>query len=141
MTSTQSTLGPDVDPIKVVSKDQFDAAVVAVYQNCERIETPAEDVQILENLLGLSPGTLGVSAVGFPKGKEACRHCGRAFSFLDIAETGLQAHSKEFLVGVLTGKYGYIVNPSPKSFNCHKCGKECLDPGGHDIVKYVCNGT
>ncbi|KAF7362707.1 hypothetical protein MVEN_00620000 [Mycena venus] len=115
-----------IDTTKVVSKDQFDAAVAAAFQKTSgRIETPAEDIQILAKLLGVSPGTLGGTAVGFPKGEEACRHCGRAFSFLDVAETGLRAHSKEFLVDVMTGKYGYIVNPASQPFNCHKCGKKC----------------
>ncbi|KAJ7469145.1 hypothetical protein FB451DRAFT_1368739 [Mycena latifolia] len=99
-----------IDPTKVVSKAQFDAKVTAAYQNTARIETPAEDIQILANLLGVSPGALAGSGAGFRKGGEACGHCGRAFSILDIVETGLQAHSKEFLVDVITGKYGYIAN-------------------------------
>ncbi|KAJ7508299.1 hypothetical protein B0H11DRAFT_2184805 [Mycena galericulata] len=119
-----------IDPTKVVTKAQFDAAVVTAFQiTSGRVETPAEDIQILVKLLGVSEETLGGIVAGFPKGEEVCRHCGRAFSFLDIAETGLQTHSKDFLVDVMTGKYGYIVNPASQAFNCHTCGKKCDGPG------------
>ncbi|KAJ7469192.1 hypothetical protein FB451DRAFT_1177182 [Mycena latifolia] len=129
-----------IDPTKVVSKAEFDAKVAAAYQNTPRIETPAEDIQILANLLGVSPGTLAGSGAGFRKGGEACGHCGRAFSVLDIVETGLEAHSKEFVVDVITGKYGYIANTGAKPFNCHKCGTKCDDdePPPYSILRYLC---
>ncbi|KAJ7469137.1 hypothetical protein FB451DRAFT_1368734 [Mycena latifolia] len=117
-----TTSSYSIDPTKVVSKAEFDAKVAAAYQNTPRVETPAEDVQILANLLGLSPETLAGSGAGFRKGGEACGHCGRAFSILDIVETGLQAHSKEFLVNVITGKYG----------------TKSLPPTRYDVVLYVC---
>ncbi|KAJ7486628.1 hypothetical protein FB451DRAFT_771906 [Mycena latifolia] len=81
-----------------------------------RVETPAEDVQIMATLLGVSPGTLGESAVAFPKGGGTCSNCSCAFTFIDITETGLKAHSKELLVDVMTGKHGYIVNPGTQPF-------------------------
>ncbi|KAJ7485354.1 hypothetical protein FB451DRAFT_1168628 [Mycena latifolia] len=113
-----------IDVTKVVSKEQFDAKVAAFNfeDTAGRVETPAEEVQNLANLLGLSPGTVGGTAAAFAKGGETCGHCGRAFTFLDIAETGLKAHSKEFLVDVMTGKHGYIVNSGTQPFNCHNCG-------------------
>ncbi|KAJ7277333.1 hypothetical protein C8J57DRAFT_1223082 [Mycena rebaudengoi] len=94
---------------KAVSKAEFDAKLAVVFDNTTGcVETPADDVQIMANLLGVQPGILGGTRLQFPNGGEACGHCGRAFSFLDIVETGLQAHSKEFLVDVMTGKHGYI---------------------------------
>lgn len=135
-----TSTSPSIDPSKIVTKDEFDAKLAAAYQDVARIETPAEDVQILANLLGLSPGTLDKSGAGFKKGGEACGHCGRAFSVLDIAATGLQAHSKQFLVDVVTGKYGYVVNPVAQhaQFACYKCGKKPI-VGGHkyDVIEYV----
>ncbi|KAJ7323199.1 hypothetical protein DFH08DRAFT_817778 [Mycena albidolilacea] len=128
-----------IDARKVFTKEQFDAKVAAIFQNTAgHVETPAEDVQILANLLGVSPETLGGTAAGFAKGGEACSHCGRALSFLDIAETGLQAHSKEFLVDVITGKHGYIVNSGHQPFNCHECGsKPPQKPVAYATGKYV----
>ncbi|KAJ7485349.1 hypothetical protein FB451DRAFT_54098 [Mycena latifolia] len=132
-----------IDATKVVSKEEFDAKVAALnFQNTAgRVETPVEEVQILANLLGVSPGTLGETVAAFSKGGEACDQCGRAFSFLDIAETGLKAHSKEFLVDVMTGKHGYIVNSGAQPFNCHNCGTKS---GGKEdyfyfLMFYLCN--
>ncbi|KAJ7474998.1 hypothetical protein FB451DRAFT_278803 [Mycena latifolia] len=112
-----------IDATKVVSKDQFEAQVAAAFQQMPRVDTPADEVQTLADLLGVSPGTLGgETAVGFPKGGEVCSNCGRAFSFLDVAETALKVHSKEFLVDAITGKHGYIVNSDAQPFNCRSCG-------------------
>ncbi|KAJ7729857.1 hypothetical protein DFH07DRAFT_781827 [Mycena maculata] len=124
---------------KTVSKDEFDGKLAAAYQKTTRVETPAEDVQILANLLNVSPETLSGTGAGFKKGGETCGHCGRTFSLLDIAATGLQVHGNQFLVDVATGKYGYIVNTAAQPFNCHKCGTEprILEPN-YDIVFYVC---
>ncbi|KAF7342957.1 hypothetical protein MVEN_01725700 [Mycena venus] len=124
---------------KVVSKDEFDTKVAAAYQNIARVEAPAEDVQILANLLAVAPATLEGTGAAFKKGGEACSHCGRAFSILDIAATGLEAHSKQFLVDVVMGKYGYIVNTAAPEFNCYKCGTKCdTPPSRYDLPLYVC---
>ncbi|KAJ6465824.1 hypothetical protein C8R45DRAFT_1079798 [Mycena sanguinolenta] len=122
---------------KVVSKDQFDARVAADFAKVERIETSAEETKILAGLLGVSADTVGPTAVGFPKGDETCTNCARAFTFLDVAETGLKvAHSKEFMVGAITGKHGYLVNTGSQPFSCHKCGTENRRGG----YCYVCPG-
>ncbi|KAJ7745831.1 hypothetical protein DFH07DRAFT_977180 [Mycena maculata] len=129
-----------INPNKIVSKDEFDAKVAAAYQNKARVETPPEDVQSLANLLSVSPETLSGTGAGFNKGGEACGHCGRAFSLLDIAATGLQVHGNQFLVDVVMGKYGYIVNTAPQPFNCYKCGtKPPFPEPDYDIVFYVCD--
>ncbi|KAJ7616944.1 hypothetical protein DFH06DRAFT_1145273 [Mycena polygramma] len=99
-----------IDANKVVTKEQFEAKVAEGFQSTTRIATPAEDTQKLADLFGLSTDAIGETAVGFPNGGETCGSCGRAFTFLDVAETGLKSHSKEFLVDALTGKHGYIVN-------------------------------
>ncbi|KAJ7485352.1 hypothetical protein FB451DRAFT_1168626 [Mycena latifolia] len=124
-----------IDTTKVVTKEQFDAKAAELQNTAGRVETPAEDAQVLANLLGMSPGTLGETAAAFPKGGEACGHCGRAFSFLDIAESGIKVHSKEFLVDVLSGKHGYIVNSGTQlAFNCHNCGTKS---GGKEGYIYI----
>ncbi|KAJ7782260.1 hypothetical protein DFH07DRAFT_789978 [Mycena maculata] len=131
--------GQGINPKKIVSKDEFDATVATAYQNTARVETPPEDVQILANLLSVPPEKLSGTGAGFKKGGEMCGHCGRTFSLLDIAATGLQVHGNQFLVDVVMGKYGYIVNTAAQPFNCHKCGTKppILDPK-YDIVSYVC---
>jgi len=126
-----------IDSKKFVTKDEFDAKLVATLQKVSRVRvvTPPEDVQIVANLLGVSTETLGEPGLGFPKGKETCGQCGRAFTFLDIVETGLLVHSKEFLVDVITGKLGYFVNSEAQSFNCHNCGTKC-GPGDYEVGNY-----
>ncbi|KAJ7580305.1 hypothetical protein C8J56DRAFT_961250 [Mycena floridula] len=105
-----------IDVKKAVSKDEFDAHVAALKNSVTCVATPVEDVQILANLLGVSPETLGETFV-------VCGQCSRVFSFLDIAAMGLDtAHSKQFLVDVLSGKHGYIINTGDHSLNCHNCG-------------------
>ncbi|KAJ6603226.1 hypothetical protein DFH09DRAFT_1068400 [Mycena vulgaris] len=132
------TTSYSIDATKVVSKDQFDAAVAAAVQKVGgRVETPAEETQKLAELLGVSAATVGKTSAGFQKGHEACGNCGRAFSFLDIAETGLKVHTKEFLVDAITGKHGYIVNSNPQPFNCHSCGTKW---GGGENYFYIGNG-
>ncbi|KAJ7580321.1 hypothetical protein C8J56DRAFT_961263 [Mycena floridula] len=114
-----------IDVKKAVSKDEFDAHVAALKNSVTCVATPVEDVQILANLLGVSPETLGETFVGFPDGGGVCGQCSRVFSFLDIAATGLDtAHSKQFLVDVLSGKHGYIINTGDHSFNCNNCGTD-----------------
>ncbi|KAF7359811.1 hypothetical protein MVEN_00706300 [Mycena venus] len=129
-----------IDATKVVSKEQFDAKVSATFEKATRLETPAEDTQKLADLLGVSTATVGETAVGFPKGGETCASCGRAFTFLDITETALKAHSKEFLVDAITGKHGYIVNPGSQPFNCHSCGAKSFGGGEYFYVAfgYLC---
>ncbi|KAF8146568.1 hypothetical protein K438DRAFT_1780769 [Mycena galopus ATCC 62051] len=128
-----------IDATKVVSKDQFDAEVAAAFANVERLETPAEETKILAGLLGVSADTVGPTAVGFPKGSETCANCSRTFTFLDVAETGLKvAHSKEFMVGVMTGKHGYLVNTGSQPFNCHNCGTKTGKGGLYCCITYTC---
>ncbi|KAJ7580304.1 hypothetical protein C8J56DRAFT_961245 [Mycena floridula] len=111
-----------IDVKKVVSKDEFEAHVAVSKNSATRIETPADDVRILANLLGVAPETLGETSVDFPDGGGVCGQCSRVFSFLDIVATGLDTvHSKQFLVDVLSGKHGYITNSGDHSFNCYNC--------------------
>ncbi|KAJ7021543.1 hypothetical protein C8F04DRAFT_1195306 [Mycena alexandri] len=111
-----------VPATKVVSKEEFEAKV-AEYQNAAgRVVTPADEVLTLETLVGVPAGTLGESAAIFTEEGKVCSNCGRAFTFLDIAETGLNVHSKEFLRDVLTGKHGHILNSGSQTINCHNCG-------------------
>jgi hypothetical protein len=129
-----------IDATKVVSKEQFDAKVAAAFENVARVETPAADAQTLATLLDLTPEKLGATAVGFPKGGETCASCGRTFTFLDIAETGLKAHSKEFLVDAITAKNGHVVNTGAQPFNCHGCGTKSFGGGEYLYVAfgYLC---
>ncbi|KAJ7742767.1 hypothetical protein B0H14DRAFT_3167666 [Mycena olivaceomarginata] len=129
-----------IDATKVVSKEKFDAKVAAAFENVARIETPAADAQTIATLLDLNPEKLGATAVGFPKGGETCASCGRTFTFLDIAETGLKAHSKEFLVDAITAKNGHVVNTGAQPFNCHGCGTKSFGGGEYLYVAfgYLC---
>lgn len=89
-------------------------------------EAPDEDVREMEKLLGIAPGTLGSGHfMKIPQGLEHCANCGRHYSFLDMASTGVAVHKGTFMKDVLTGKYGHIYNVprSSRTFNCYKCGK------------------
>ncbi|KAJ6465804.1 hypothetical protein C8R45DRAFT_1022439 [Mycena sanguinolenta] len=106
---------------RVVSREEFEAAVAAAFENVERIETPAADKNNLARLLGVPANTVGSPAAGFPNGNGTCTNCDRAFTFLDIAATALKVHSREFLVGVMTGRHGYLVGTGSQPFNCYEC--------------------
>jgi hypothetical protein len=91
-------------------------------------------------LLGVSSDKLGDTTVGFPKGGETFASYGRAFAFLDTAETGLKAHNKEFLVDAITAKHGHVVNTGAQSFNCQWCGTKSFGGGEYLYVafEYLC---
>ncbi|KAJ7810712.1 hypothetical protein B0H14DRAFT_3480384 [Mycena olivaceomarginata] len=118
-----------INATKVVSKEQFDAKVAAAFENVARVETPAADAQTLATLLDLTPEKLGATALR-----------ARTFTFLDIAETGLKAHSKEFLVDAITAKHGHVVNTGAQPFNCHGCGIKSFGGGEYLYVAfgYLC---
>ncbi|KAJ7656124.1 hypothetical protein DFH06DRAFT_1132603 [Mycena polygramma] len=108
-----------------VTKEEFEATVAGSKRAPGRVDTPAEDAQVLGSLLGVPPEKLGETSADPGEGENAgaCGQCGRAFSFLDVAATGVHAHGKEFIVDILTGKHGHILNPAGRqAFNCHGCG-------------------
>ncbi|KAJ7304825.1 hypothetical protein DFH08DRAFT_825185 [Mycena albidolilacea] len=118
-----------IDATKIVGKAQFSAKVAAAFENVKCAETPAEDAKTRATLLGISSDKLGDTAVGFPKGGETFASYGRAFTFLDIAETELRAHNKEFLVDTITAKHGHVLNTGAQSFNCHGYGTKSFGGG------------
>ncbi|KAG6848216.1 hypothetical protein H0H93_002244 [Arthromyces matolae] len=119
-----------IDPRKIVSKKTLEE-LNKERMNANRegyvvFEAPAEDMKEMENLLGVDQGILGSEHfIEVPEGMEHCAYCGRHYSFLDMASTGVAAHKGSFMKDVLTGKYGYINNVprSNRAFNCYKCGK------------------
>ncbi|KAJ6457893.1 hypothetical protein C8R45DRAFT_1110237 [Mycena sanguinolenta] len=106
----------------VVTKEEFETEVAATYAKYNVIETPPAEKKILADLLGLTPEALGKTAVWFPDGGDVCASCGHAITFLDVAEGGLKAHSKEFMADIITGKHGYVLNSDPQPISCHSCG-------------------
>jgi predicted RNA-binding Zn-ribbon protein involved in translation (DUF1610 family) len=125
-----------------VTKEEFDAKTAAVLANEKVVETPDVDTEVLVDLLGLTPEAVGKTYVWFPTGGlgESCEKCGRVFSFLDIAESGLKVHTKEFMAELITGKRGYIVNGGDtQEFNCHGCGAlGRVKPAGYHGPTYGC---
>jgi hypothetical protein len=91
-------------------------------------DTSATDAKKINQILGVEVPPITMK---FPHGEESCKKCGRKYSFLDILQTGLQTHDKEFWRNVLTGKHGHVYNPhkpdaseeEPLTFNCYKCGQ------------------
>ncbi|KAJ6457909.1 hypothetical protein C8R45DRAFT_1183968 [Mycena sanguinolenta] len=116
--------------------------MAATYAKYNVIETPASETKILADLLGLTPEALGTTIVWFPDGEDiTCASCARALTFLDVAETGLKVHTKEFMTDILTGKRGYVLNNKPQAVNCHGCGAAVRQKTGYSCRKYHCHSS
>ncbi|KAJ6457892.1 hypothetical protein C8R45DRAFT_942921 [Mycena sanguinolenta] len=109
-----------VDPAEVVTEEEFEAKVAATDAKYNVIENPSAEKKIPADLLGLTPEALEKTCVWFPDsdGGDACGSCGHAITFLDVAEGGLKAHSKEFMADIITGKHG---SPDLRPISCHSC--------------------
>ncbi|KIJ22926.1 hypothetical protein M422DRAFT_57022 [Sphaerobolus stellatus SS14] len=113
--------------VVVISKEEFEALSKKHLQDDEGgvlIKTSEDETKILEQLLEIPEGTLGESYIKLLKGSENCVNCGRQYSSLDVANTGVNVHGKQFLKDVLTGKHGYILNGGTSNLhNCYNCGQ------------------
>lgn len=128
---------------KIVTKEQFDSKRAEVLKETpDRVlllETPASDAKLMEELLGIEKGTLPEFACGFVKGAESCSKCGRHYSILDLTKTGLQVHSKQFLIDTIFGKHGgYLWNDSTQIHNCYSCGEKAPEPAIYITQFYGC---
>lgn len=113
---------------KVVSKEEFDAETEQFLKKSpdyvHLLETPAIDKKLAEELLGIEDGTLPPFVCRFAKGAESCSECGRHYSILDFMKTGLEVHSKEFLIKATFGRLGgHIISDAGPIQNCYNCGK------------------
>jgi hypothetical protein len=113
---------------RVVSKEEFDAGREEFRKESPDyvhvLTTPAADQKAIEELLGIDEGTFPPFICRFAKGAERCGGCGRHFSMLDFIKSGLQVHSKEFLISVAFGKLGGpVVSDEGAIQNCYECGK------------------
>lgn len=110
---------------KTVSKEEHKSWMKATFTEDEgylSVQTPKEEAEMIEELLGMSPGELGDSMVKLVKGCENCKDCGRLYTFLDIIYTGLGVHDKQFLNDVLSGRHGCTMNyTSPQVHRCYEC--------------------
>ncbi|KAF8892824.1 hypothetical protein CPB84DRAFT_1783638 [Gymnopilus junonius] len=120
-----------IDPRKILSRESFEQLKTRLLKKEEgyvMVETPKEDLEAINNLLKLSPGTAASqnTAVKLPEGGQSCANCGRQYSILDIVSTGLGIHGSTFLKDIVLGKYGYVYNPRGDKdvafHNCYKCG-------------------
>jgi hypothetical protein len=134
-----------VDPEKVVSRAEYETRMASAFKAEDgqvTVETPKVETEVIEGLLGMSPGMLSDSWMKFTKGSEICRDCGRHYSFLDVVHTGFGIHDKQFMKDVLMGKYGCIVNhPPPQAPRCYQCNKPSpAKPGTYGSWWYGCHG-
>jgi len=96
------------------------------------VETSAEDMAKIEQLLEVKPGFFTSPYVIKTK-QEHCDKCGRRNNFLDVVTTGLRVHKPAFLVDVFKGKYGHILNSQEHQVCvCYECGNQLPI----DAVKY-----
>jgi hypothetical protein len=132
-----------VDPEKTVSGAEYENRMASVFKEEDgyvTVETPKQETEIMEGLLGMLPGKLSDSRVKYKKGFESCRDCGRHYSFLDVVHTGFGIHNKQFMKDVLMGKYGYIVNhPPPQVHRCYQCNTPAPAKSvGYGSIVYGC---
>jgi len=126
---------------KTITKEQHDAWVAKILEESpDHVilrESPANDVKRTEELLGVKEGTLPNFNLRFAKGGELCTKCGRHFSVLDLFNTALKVHSKEFLVGVLNDTE-FTHSDSARIPNCYECGELGTSHTQYSGYKYSC---
>lgn len=133
---------PGISPHKLVTKEKLaglrqhlldedaDHAVLP--------ETPASDNRALAELLGVEAETVPNFVCRFAKGGESCANCGRAFSILDMAKSGLKVHSKEFIKATIFGQHGYVFNNVPQLHECYDCGEKATSSMDYGCPMYMC---
>jgi len=132
-----------VNPKKIVTKEQFDSKIAEMLKETADhvllLETPASDAKLMEELLGIQEGTLPKFTCRFVKGAESCAKCGRNYSILDMAKTGLQFHSKQFLNDTIFGKLGgYVYNDVVQFHYCYDCGEKAIAAMSYWCPIYGC---
>jgi hypothetical protein len=66
----------------MVTRTEFENHMVSVFKEeggYVTVETSKEDTELMEGLLGMSPGMVSNSQVKFMKGSESCRDCGHHY--------------------------------------------------------------
>jgi hypothetical protein len=126
--------------VKILTKEQFESLSLTP-TDCIKVETPQEDVRIVEELLDIPRGTLSPLFVSLREGSESCTNCGRRFSLLDQVSTGLTVHGKQFIKDIITGTYGYVLNSNPPQMhNCYGCGvRGNIAFRGYNCAGYGCS--
>lgn len=129
---------------KTITKEQHDDWVAKILEESpDHVilrESPANDVKRTEELLGIKEGTLPKFNLRFAKGGELCTKCGRHFSVLDLFNTALEVHSKEFLVGVLNDTE-FTHSDTARFPNCYECGEIGTRPTNYSSTRYSCYGV
>lgn len=113
---------------KAVCPHAFKSAVETFFKESEQgmvtVETPAEEMRMIEELLEAPLGFFSVPYVVRTR-LESCPNCSRRNTFLDVVKTALAVHTAEFLRDVFAGKHGHIVNSAPSQrCECFDCGIE-----------------
>ncbi|CAF1307975.1 unnamed protein product [Adineta ricciae] len=105
------------------------------------VETSAEDMAKIEELLEVKPGFFTSPYVIKTK-KECCEKCGRRNNFLDVVTTGLRVHKPAFLIDVFSGKFGHILNSQEHQVCvCYGCGTQLpVDAAKYSAPK-PCTGS
>ena len=103
------------------------------------LDTPPGDIQLMEQLLDVQEGTLPKFVCRFIKGAEKCGKCGRHYSVLDMAKTGLQFHDKRFIKAAIFGEHGvYLWNDNVQLHDCFACGGKAPRKMGYHTNTYGC---
>ncbi|KAI1144761.1 hypothetical protein F4825DRAFT_476058 [Nemania diffusa] len=111
---------------KYLTKEQFEARAAEMLKESathKLVEMSDEDARLMEELLDLEKDTLPKFTCRFEKGTEHCPNCGRHYSVLDKAKTGLGIHDKKFMAEAVVGNRGdYVWNEKTQPHNCYNCG-------------------
>ena len=94
----------------------------------------------MEQLLNVQEGTFPNFVCRFNKGADKCGKCGRHYSVLDMAKTGLQFHDEQFIKNTIFGKHGtYLWNGNVQLHNCFACGEKAVKTMGYHTMTYGCS--
>ncbi|GIM11537.1 hypothetical protein Vretimale_15014 [Volvox reticuliferus] len=127
-----------------VSEQEFREAEKA-YNALELTEviTPQTDVKIIEEMLGVAPGTFDDYAFHMKASPNSCcKGCRRELNWLDVCHTALKVpgHTREFILGTFEGEHGRVLAPPFRHLTCFNCNTVQDSRREHIVRGYNCKG-
>ena len=125
----------DYNLVKSLTPEEFEALSESDLRNsAEYTEADAKEIERIERLLDVNPGTLSGEPLYLEK--KVCLHCGRLLTMYDFVLTALvdEGHTKSFILHTLIGDK-YVVNDT-KIVRCSACGVKTYRVCSYHMKRY-----
>lgn len=130
-----------IDPKYIITREEHDAEKARILEESpDHIilhEYPASDIKRTEEILGVEEGTFPPITIRFAKGDELCSNCGRHFTVLDLVNTAIKPHGKEFLIEVIFGDQ-ITRGEGGQTLTCYQCGQRAGGPMAYCHTCHTC---